>query len=67
MRVNEGLADRVIRVAVGLLILASFFVIEGNARWLSLIGFVPLLTGVAGYCPLYTLLGMSTCPLEKTS
>ena len=65
MRVNEGFTDRIIRVCVGLLILGSFFFIDGNTRWLSLIGFVPLLTGVAGYCPLYSLLGMSTCPLEK--
>ena len=66
MKTNEGVTDRVIRVAVGLLILGSFFLIEGNARWLAGIGVVPLLTGLAGYCPLYSLFGLSTCPLEKT-
>jgi hypothetical protein len=39
--------------------------IEGNARWLGLIGIVPLLTAAFGYCPLYTLLGFSSCPLER--
>ncbi len=65
MKANEGIADRVIRIAAGFLILSLFFLVEGNARWLALIGFVPLLTGLLGYCPVYTLFGISTCPLER--
>jgi hypothetical protein len=38
------------------------FVLEGGAKWFGLIGLVPLATAVFGYCPLYSLLGMSTCP-----
>lgn len=65
MKANEGIADRVIRIAAGFLILSMFFVVDGNARWLALIGFVPLLTGLLGYCPVYSLFGISTCPMER--
>ena len=60
MKTNEGITDRVVRMAAGYLILSAFFLIDGNARWLALIGIVPLLTGLFGYCPLYTLLGLRT-------
>ncbi|HWA39466.1 MAG TPA: DUF2892 domain-containing protein [Burkholderiales bacterium] len=65
MKRNEGTADRVIRVAAGLLILSLFFFVDGNARWFALIGIVPVLTGLAGYCPVYSLFGISTCPMER--
>ena len=61
MKVNEGITDRVIRMAAGYFILSAFFLVDGNARWLAAIGFVPLLTGLVGYCPLYSLLGFKTC------
>ena len=60
MKTNEGITDRVLRMAAGYLVLSAFFLIDGNARWLALIGIVPLLTGLFGYCPLYTLLGLRT-------
>ena len=67
MKTNEGITDRVIRMAAGYLILSAFFLIEGNARWLTLVGVVPLLTGLFGYCPLYTLLGFNTRSLQKSA
>lgn len=67
MKINEGVTDRVIRMTAGYLILSAFFLIEGNARWLALFGFVPLLTGLVGNCPAYTLLGVKTCEAEKTA
>jgi hypothetical protein len=33
-------------------------------KWLGLIGLVPLLTALAGWCPAYTILGVKTCPIE---
>lgn len=60
MEMNEGITDRVLRMAAGYLIVSSFFLIEGDARWLALLGFVPLVSGLFGYCPLYRALGMST-------
>ncbi|PZQ85078.1 MAG: DUF2892 domain-containing protein [Ancylobacter novellus] len=60
---NVGTVDRVARVIIGLAILSLLFVLEGNLRWLGLIGLVPLLTAVTGNCPLYSIIGLSTCPL----
>ncbi len=57
---NVGLVDRVIRVVLGLGILALWFVLEGNARYVALIGFVPLLTAAISYCPLYSVCGVRT-------
>jgi hypothetical protein len=57
---NEGTLDRVIRVVLGLALLALVFV--GPHTWLGLVGVVPLLTGVVGFCPLYRLVGIRTCP-----
>jgi hypothetical protein len=56
---NEGTADRVLRVAVGIGILSLVFV--GPQTLWGLVGLVPLMTGLVGSCPLYTLFGMSTC------
>jgi hypothetical protein len=66
MNINEGTIDRVIRVIVGILILSLTFYLEGNLRWIGFIGFIPLLTGVIGTCPLYSILGINTCDLRKT-
>jgi hypothetical protein len=57
---NEGTLDRVVRIILGLALLALFFV--GPQTWLGLVGIVPLVTGLVGFCPLYRLLGLSTAP-----
>lgn len=55
---NEGAADRLIRIVVGLAVLSLAFVgPETPWAWL---GLVPLLTGLVGFCPLYRLLGIRT-------
>lgn len=59
MTVNEGTLDRVIRVAVGAILLAGVF-FGPRTTW-GLVGILPLLTGLSGFCPTYTLLGISTC------
>jgi len=62
-RHNEGKADRVIRVIVGVILISLVFTGPKTAwGWL---GLVPLVTGLVGTCPLYTLFGMRTCPLEE--
>lgn len=65
---NEGTIDRVIRVVVGAALLIWFFVDQGTGfwHWAKLIGIVPLLTGLIGTCPIYSILGMSTCPMKRT-
>lgn len=60
---NEHPVERVLRVVLGLGLLSLVFV--GPKSWWGLIGLVPLLTGLAGTCPLYSILGINTCPLAK--
>ena len=63
MKPNEGTIDRALRVVVGLILIAIVFVGPQTA-W-GWIGLVPLVTGVTGYCPLYALLGIRTCPAKS--
>jgi len=60
LAINEHSIDRVIRVILGLVVLSLVFV--GPRTVWGLLGLVPLVTGVVGFCPLYRLLGISTCP-----
>jgi hypothetical protein len=59
---NEGSIDRVLRVAAGLVLLGLVFV--GPRTLWGLVGLVPLATGLVGSCPVYTLLGFSTCRMK---
>ena len=61
MTSNLGSIDRMLRIIVGVGVLSLLFVLEGNLRWLGLIGLVPLVTGVFSFCPLYAALGVKTC------
>jgi hypothetical protein len=63
MKANVGGIDRILRVLIGLGLLAFLFLGEGAARWWGAIGVIPLVTALAGFCPIYTLLGLNTCPL----
>ncbi len=56
---NESSIDRAVRVVLGIVLL-SLVVVGPRTLW-GLIGLVPLLTGSVGFCPLYRLLGISTC------
>jgi len=63
LRTNEGNIDRLIRVVVGLGLLALVFLGPETAwGWL---GLIPLLTGLFGFCPLYRMLGVDTCPARR--
>lgn len=59
MKRNEGIGDRALRVLLGMALLA--LTIVGPQTWWGLIGFVPLLTGITGFCPLYRAFGLTTC------
>jgi Protein of unknown function (DUF2892) len=63
MKTNEGTLDRALRIAAGLLLLALMF--SGTIGVWGWIGVVPLLTGAIGWCPLYTVLGLNTCPMKQ--
>jgi hypothetical protein len=60
---NEHPVERVIRVLLGLALLAIVFV--GPKTPFGYLGLVPLLTGIVGSCPLYSLFGISTCSVPK--
>lgn len=58
---NVGQIDRVLRIVVGAALLAAFFMYpDASWRYWTLIGIVPLATGLFGTCGLYSLLGLST-------
>ena len=59
MPTNESPIDRALRVVLGVVVL-SLVVVGPKTMW-GLLGLVPLLTGVVGFCPLYRVLGISTC------
>jgi hypothetical protein len=60
---NEHAIERVLRVVLGLGVLSLAF-IGPQSGW-GYLGLVPVATGLLGSCPLYTLLGVSTCPMKK--
>jgi hypothetical protein len=63
MKANEGSVDRFFRVVIGLGLLSLVFI--GPQTMWGLVGLVPLLTGVIGFCPVYTLFGLNTCPISS--
>lgn len=63
MKTNVGTLDRVLRVLAGLVLIA--LTLTGTIGVWGWIGVVPLLTGAIGSCPLYSMLGFSTCSLKK--
>jgi hypothetical protein len=62
MKANVGGIDRILRIVVGVALIA--WAMLGGPVW-AWIGIVPLVTGLFKFCPLYTLLGMDTCPLDS--
>ncbi len=56
---NEGTIDRLVRVTLGLALIALVFI--GPQTPLGWLGLVPLLTGLVGFCPLYRLIGVNSC------
>ncbi|HEX7555331.1 MAG TPA: DUF2892 domain-containing protein [Leptolinea sp.] len=63
MKVNESSVDRIIRVVAGLALLALGFsgMVTGTLGTVfKILGFVPLLTGLIGFCPIYSLLKFQT-------
>lgn len=63
MKTNEGTIDRALRVIVGLVLIA--LAVTGTVGVWGWIGIVPIATGLIGWCPAYTLLGVNTCGLKS--
>lgn len=58
MKANVGSADKIIRIVLGVILISLVFV-GPKTQW-GWIGLVPLLTGLFNFCPLYSVIGMST-------
>ena len=65
MKANVGGLDKVLRIVVGIVLIA--LAATGNVGMWGYIGVVPLLTGLIGWCPLYPMLGINSCPMKKSS
>ncbi len=63
MKTNEASWDRIVRVMAGLILLG--LAATNAVGWWGWLGIIPLATGAIGWCPLYTVLGMNTCPMKK--
>lgn len=61
MNPNVGTVDRLIRIVLGVALLSLLVLVEGNLRWVGLLGLVMLGTAAVRFCPLYPLLGLNTC------
>ena len=59
MKSNVGGIDRVLRIVVGLALIA--LAATNTVGWWGWLGVVPLLTGALGWCPPYSILGINTC------
>lgn len=57
---NVGSIDKIIRVIIGIALLSLLFLVEGNMKYLGLIGIVPILTAAIGFCPIYRIFGLKT-------
>jgi len=63
MKTNEGTLDRALRLVAGLALIG--LAATGTVGLWGYIGVVPLLTGLVGFCPVYTILGINTCPARR--
>ncbi|RIX43068.1 MAG: DUF2892 domain-containing protein [Rhodocyclales bacterium GT-UBC] len=63
MKSNVGGLDKILRIAAGLGLIGA--TAAGVLPAWGYIGVVPLITGLMGWCPIYPILGLSTCPIKK--
>ena len=63
MKFNVGGIDRMLRILVGIVLVA--LAATGAVGWWGWLGMVPILTGLVACCPLYTVLGFSTCAVKE--
>ena len=66
MTANVGTFDRIFRVVLGLVLLSMAFVLEGNLRWIAVLGVPLLLSAAFGFCFAYRMFGLNTCPLSRS-
>ncbi|MGM0603696.1 MAG: YgaP family membrane protein [Bacillota bacterium] len=57
---NVGKTDKIIRFFIALLLFSLFFILEGNLRYIAILGIVPLFTAITENCLLYKIFGINT-------
>ncbi|MFW6035169.1 MAG: YgaP family membrane protein [Halothermotrichaceae bacterium] len=62
---NVGKTDRIIRIILGVIFLSFLFLLEGDNRYIGLLGVILIITGLARYCTIYKFLGISTIKEEE--
>lgn len=60
MTANVGTTDRIIRVILGVVLLSLLYFLVGGARWIGLVGLIPLATAIFSWCPAYRVFGWNT-------
>lgn len=63
MKLNVGGLDRTLRIVGGVALIG--LTLAGTIGAWGWIGVVPLATGLVGFCPVYPLLGLNTCPMKR--
>lgn len=64
MKRNVGNVDRIVRIVAGVAVIAAGLYFQS---WLGALGLVLIGTALVSFCPLYTLLGINTCPVQNRS
>jgi len=63
---NVGSIDRIVRIVIGFgLLWYAVFAAPTGYNWIGWIGVVPIVTALIGNCPLYSIIGVSTCPAKR--
>ncbi len=65
MKININPVERIFRIVLGLSFISLAF--WGPSSLWFLLGVIPLATGLKGWCPLYTALGVSTCTIKRSA
>ncbi len=66
MTKNVGIIDRIVRIVIGLgLLWYAIFAAPTGYNWIGWIGVIPIVTALIGNCPLYSIIGVSTCPAKR--
>jgi hypothetical protein len=64
MKINVGKIDKIGRILLGVTVIALGIYFQS---WWGLVGIIPLTTALSGWCPLYSIFGLTTCPAKKTN
>ena len=67
MKQNIHYIDRIVRLTLAVALLAFFFFGTSEYKIFGLLGIIPLMTGMVGFCPLYALLGIDGCACKRAS